>query len=107
MKTLFLCLALCLLVACNTAPKADEYVTRTEYVTVPCEVDKPRRPAWAVDALPIGAEIDQQMQALRADRQLAKGYILLLEAAIDGCRATAVPITDRPAAGRGASRSSP
>ena len=93
MKSLALILSVLLLAACSSTPKAGEYVTRKEYVMVPCDVDKPPRPAWAVDALPLGAEIDAQMRALRADRQAAKGYILVLEAAVDSCRATAVPIT--------------
>lgn len=96
MKTLFLCLALCLLVACGTTPKADEYRVRTEYVTVPCEPPLIQRPSWPVDALPLGSPVDAQMRALRAERKAAKGYIILLEAAVEACRQPPAPGSPPP-----------
>lgn len=79
-------LALALSACAGTRPRADEFHTRTEYVTVPCNAPAVARPSWAVDALPVGSRIDVQMRALRADRKAALGHITVLEAALDACR---------------------
>ena len=92
MIRLFLVACVLLLAACGTTkPKAGEYQVRTEYVPVPCDAPVVQRPAWAVDALPIGAAIDLKMRALRADRKAALGHITVLEAALDACRSTPAP----------------
>lgn len=56
-------------------------------VAVPCKTAPVARPAFAVDSLPLGAEIDEQMRALRAERKQRQGYEARLEAAVQGCRA--------------------
>lgn len=55
-------------------------------VAVPCEAPLPEKPDFAVDNLPIGAPIDEQMRALRAERAQRKGYEIELEAAVRACQ---------------------
>lgn len=55
-------------------------------VSVPCKTETPTKPAFAVDALPLGADIWEQMQALRAERIQRKGYERELEAAVAACQ---------------------
>jgi hypothetical protein len=55
-------------------------------VQVPCRTERVQRPAFAVDSLPIGASIAEQMRALRAERLQRKGYEVRLEAAIEACQ---------------------
>ncbi|PKN07952.1 MAG: hypothetical protein CVU73_11185 [Deltaproteobacteria bacterium HGW-Deltaproteobacteria-8] len=55
-------------------------------VPVPCKVTMPDAPSWAVDALPLGSTIWQQMQALRAERLQRQGYESELEAAVRACQ---------------------
>lgn len=81
-----LCLALagC---AGQVAERPEPQVVRVEVpVQVPCRTERVQRPVFAVDVLPIGASIAEQMRALRADRLQRKGYELRLEAAIEACR---------------------
>lgn len=54
-------------------------------VLVRCEADIPARPAFAVDALPLGADVWQQMAALRAERKQRSGYEAELEASLQEC----------------------
>lgn len=54
-------------------------------VLVPCITAMPAKPAFAVDALPLGSDVWQQMAALRAERLQRKGYEQELEAALTGC----------------------
>lgn len=79
-------LAVLFLAGCNTTDPNVRTITHTVKVPVPCDPVRPTAPAWAVDSLAIGAPIDAQMRALRADRQRAKGYISELEAALSSCR---------------------
>lgn len=74
-----------LLSGCATTPTV-RTVTNTVMVPVACDPQVPAPPTWAVDALPLNAEIDAQMRALRVDRLRAKGYIGVLEAAVNSCR---------------------
>ncbi|WP_296276547.1 hypothetical protein [Pseudomonas sp. UBA7530] len=61
-------------------------VVRVEVpVQVPCRTERVQRPAFAVDSLPIGASIAEQMRALRAERLQRKGYEKRLEAAVAAC----------------------
>lgn len=81
-----LCLALagC---AGQVAEPPEPQVVRVEVpVQVPCRTERVQRPVFAVDVLPIGATIAEQMRALRADRLQRKGYELRLEAAVEACQ---------------------
>lgn len=81
-----LCLALagC---AGQVAELPEPQVVRVEVpVQIPCRTERVQRPVFAVDVLPIGASIAEQMRALRADRLQRKGYELRLEAAVEACR---------------------
>lgn len=55
-------------------------------VPVPCKITPVARPAFAVDSLPLGAAIDEQMRALRAERKQRQGYEARLEAAVQACQ---------------------
>nr|WP_256834687.1 hypothetical protein [Pseudomonas oleovorans] len=84
--TVVLCLALagC---AGRVVEPTESTVVRVEVpVQIPCRTERVRRPVFAVDVLPIGASIDEQMRALRADRRQRQGYEARLEAAIEACR---------------------
>lgn len=81
-----LCLALagC---AGQVAEPPEPQVVRVEVpVQIPCRTERVQRPVFAVDVLPVGATIAEQMRALRADRLQRKGYELRLEAAVEACR---------------------
>ena len=67
----------------TTAPSVQEVAVE---VQVPCKIQKPERPAFAVDALQVDAGIWQQMKALRAERLQRQGYEGELEAAIQSCQ---------------------
>ncbi len=56
-------------------------------VPVPCIAVVPTKPAFAVDHLPLGAGIDVQMRALRAERQQRIGYERELETSLKNCTA--------------------
>ncbi len=88
MKWLTIALSL-VLAGCagQVAEPPEPQVVRVEVpVQVPCRTERVQRPVFAVDVLPIGASIAEQMRALRADRLQRKGYELRLEAAIEACR---------------------
>lgn len=55
-------------------------------VAVPCKFTPVSRPVFAVDSLPLGAAVDVQMRALRAERKQRQGYEMRLEAALLGCQ---------------------
>jgi hypothetical protein len=55
-------------------------------VPVPCTVVLPTPPTFAVDSLPIGSSIWDQMAALRADRVARQAYEKVLEAAVKACQ---------------------
>lgn len=76
-------LLLLLLAGCasQTPPKTVEVP-----VPVPCKVPQIEKPSFAVDGLPIGANIWDQMLALRAERKQRQGYELKLEATIQSCQ---------------------
>ena len=74
------------LAGCATAPQPT--VTPVEVkvpVPVPCRITPPEKPAFAVDALPLGSGIWDQMAALRAERKQRQGYEGELESAIKAC----------------------
>ncbi|MHA6904915.1 hypothetical protein ACKZDW_07785 [Ralstonia syzygii subsp. celebesensis] len=74
------------LAGCATAPRPAQPVEVSVPVAVPCKAPVPERPAFAVDALPIGSGIWEQMKALRAERFQRKGYEAELEAAVNACQ---------------------
>ncbi|MGE1591713.1 hypothetical protein ACMFFK_10185 [Serratia marcescens] len=85
MKSLFMVSALAL-AGCSSAPPAPSYVEVKVPVAVPCKTADVARPAFAVDQLPIGAAIDAQMRALRAERHQRIGYERELVAANEACK---------------------
>jgi hypothetical protein len=69
------------------APAPEPQIVRVQVpVAVPCKITPVQKPAFAVDSLPLGAAIDVQMRALRAERQQRKGYEERLEAAVQACQ---------------------
>lgn len=84
-----LTIGLCLVLAgCagQVAEPPEPAVVRVEVpVQIPCRAQRIQRPVFAVDSLPIGASIAEQMRALRAERLQRKGYEKRLEAAVEAC----------------------
>jgi uncharacterized lipoprotein YmbA len=76
-------MALALTGCATTAPMVQEVLVP---VSVPCRVEPPVQPAFAVDSLPVGSGIWEQMKALRAERLQRQGYEAELEAAIQSCQ---------------------
>lgn len=85
MKSAILLVAL-LLTGCAGLMPAPKVVEVKVPVQVQCKVTPPERPLFAVDGLPIGSGIWEQMKALRAERQQRIGYILELEAVVKACQ---------------------
>lgn len=88
MKGLLIVLVLLLAGCAGKVPEPPEpLVVRVEVpVKVPCRTERVPRPAFAVDALRIGAPNDEQMRALRAERKQRKAYEKRLEAAVATCQ---------------------
>lgn len=84
MKAVWL-LPLSLLAGC-AAPTVPPPMDVRVPVPVPCRVELPAAPTFAVSALALDAPIDQQMKALRAERLQRIGYERELMAALDACR---------------------
>lgn len=74
------------LAGCAAAPTAPVVTEVKVPVAVPCRAPNVEWPAFAVDTLPIGSGIWQQMVALRAERLERKAYETELEAAIKACQ---------------------
>lgn len=74
------------LAGCSSVPQAPSYVEVKVPIAVPCKTADVARPAFAVDQLPIGATIDVQMRALRAERHQRIGYERELIAANEACK---------------------
>lgn len=72
--------------ACAGSPPVVQPVEVRLPVAVPCKAPTPTRPAFAVDALSLGAGIWEQMSALRAERLQRQGYETELEAAVKACQ---------------------
>jgi len=79
-----MCLAAIALSACGTTAKLPDVVTIQKPVRQAIQAKPVEKPAWAVDALPMGAPIDDQVKALLAEREQRKAYETELEAAV--CR---------------------
>lgn len=75
-----------MIVGCSSTPPAPPYVEVKVPIAVPCKTADVARPAFAVDQLPIGATIDIQMRALRAERHQRIGYERELIAANEACK---------------------
>lgn len=75
------------LVGCAATPPSPEVRTVEVKipVPVPCVVQPVTKPAFAVDALPLGSKAPAQMRALRAERKQRIGYEAELEAALQHC----------------------
>lgn len=84
MNKLLLVFVVLLLSACSQS--IPRVVTQDVLVPVPCNPKTPSKPLWAVDALSLDAEINEQMRALRADRIRANAYIKQLEVAFYTCQ---------------------
>lgn len=77
---------LIVLAGCATRD-APPRVERVEVpVSVPCKVAMPERPTLPTDTLSLEASIWDQMIALRAERKELRGYVIRLEAAVQGCQ---------------------
>jgi len=86
MKWLLVVLGLLAGCAGHVADVPEPQVVRVEVpVQVPCRTERVQRPGFAVDALPIGADVDEQMRALRAERLQRKGYEKRLETVVEAC----------------------
>lgn len=86
MKRLTVAMAM-LLVGCSARTETPPAVVEVKVpVLQKCDIRQPDAPAFAVDSLPIGAPIDAQMRALRAERHQRQGYEILLRAEIDKCK---------------------
>lgn len=85
MKNLILVSAMAL-GGCSGASPAPSYVEVKVPVAVPCKTADVARPAFAVDQLQLGAPIDAQMRALRAERHQRIGYERELLAANEACK---------------------
>lgn len=73
------------LTGCSSGPPRPPIEVKVP-VAVPCRVSLPMAPAFAVDALPLDANIEQQMKSLRAERRQRIGYERQLLAALVACR---------------------
>lgn len=77
-----------LMAGCGSTPKdpTPEVIKVSVPIPEPCHVQVPQEPAYAVDALPIGSGIWDQMAALRAERLQRAAYLTELVAAIQPCQ---------------------
>jgi hypothetical protein len=81
-------LLLCVLVTGCGSFKAPSTITVDVPVYTPCVIAQIDRPDLAVDNLPIGSNIWEQMKALRAERIQREAYESILEKAIQSCQAS-------------------
>ncbi len=86
MKKLIVIAALAITGCSNVPVPPPAYVEVKVPVPVPCKTADVAVPAFAVDRLKIGASIDVQMRALRAERHQRIGYERELLAANEACR---------------------
>jgi uncharacterized lipoprotein YmbA len=85
MKRLIVVAAMALTGCGNSPAIPPAYVEVKVPVAVPCKTEHVAVPAFAVDRLSIGATIDAQMRALRAERHQRIGYERELLAANVAC----------------------
>lgn len=84
MKFIYSILFVVFLAGCTTtAPRVQEVLVP---IQVPCKIDKPAKPNFAVDTLGIDANIFEKVKALLAERKQRMGYEKELEVLIDGCK---------------------
>jgi hypothetical protein len=79
-------LALVALAGCASAPPPAVPMEVRVPVPVPCPVSDVQEPAYAVDALPVGAGVWDQMAALRAERLQRKAMQNELAARLVVCK---------------------
>ena len=82
---MFFIVLVLMLAGCATQP-TPAVVKVDVPVPVKCTITPPEKPDYAVDSLPIGADIWDKMAALRADRITRQAYEKELEAAIQSCQ---------------------
>ena len=85
MKRLFSVLTV-ILSGCAMTPSAPVVQEVSVPVSVPCRIVAPEVPVFAVDGLPIGSIVYDQMKALRAERLQRIGFESELMAAIQACQ---------------------
>lgn len=71
-----------LLTACSSSPEVREVYIPT---LIPCKIEVPAKPDFAMNNLGIGADIFTQVRTLLAERKQRQGYELELEVAIKAC----------------------
>lgn len=81
---LLIACVLILLSACTPKPIMTPVEVKIP-VSIPCKVTVPPEPVWNVPALPADANLPQKVKAGFADLDLAKGYIIKLQAATQAC----------------------
>lgn len=86
MKKLLVIAAIIILSGCAMTPAAPIVQEVRVPVSVPCKIIPPEAPAFAVDGLPIGSILYDQMIALRAERLQRIGFESELIAAIKACQ---------------------
>ena len=86
MRHLFVGITIMVLTGCAAIPSAPVVQEVSVPVSVPCRIVAPEAPAFAVDGLPLGSIVYDQMKALRAERLQRMGYETKLLAAIQTCQ---------------------
>lgn len=85
-RRLTLALVAAVLALCGCAGSPPRPLEVKIPVEVPCKAPDVSRPDFAVDSLPLGSGIWDQMKALRAERRQRQGYETLLESAVKACQ---------------------
>lgn len=81
------CAALVLLAGCQSAPTiVKEPVEVQVPVSVPCKIETPAAPAWALSAVPTDANVYEKVRAALAELDQRVAYEGQLLAAIAGCQ---------------------
>lgn len=86
LRKLAICAVVVMAAGCATTTPPVQPVEVKVPVAVPCKAPTPQRPLFAVDGLPLGSGIWDQMKALRAERWQRQGYEAELEAAVSACQ---------------------
>lgn len=77
---------LCLFLAgCATHPVVQTVEVKVP-VPVPCKVPTVTKPAWDIDAVPLGSSIYRQVKALLTTNEQHLGYESKLEAVVKSCQ---------------------
>lgn len=84
MRILIAVLLLAALAGCYNLPAREPMEVKIE-VPVKCEAKTPAPQQFAVDLLPIGSDIWEQMQALREERKQRRVYEQTLVETLESC----------------------